>query len=68
MLVSTKDASIDVKLSEYELRIGFKQGRYPAIEIGQGERAKRLRWDLDLLREAIRKNMLETQVKNKAED
>ena len=60
MLVSTKVASRETGLSEYELRIGFRQGRYPAIEIGRGTRAKRLRWNLDILRAAIRRDMVST--------
>ena len=54
MLVPTADASAATGLSEWELRRGFKEGKYPAILIGRGNRARRLRWDLDLLREAIR--------------
>ena len=65
MLVTTKIAAEKVGLSEYELRMGFKQGRYPAIEIGQGERARRLRWNLDLLRAAITENMAEKARENK---
>ena len=52
-LVTTEVASRETGLSAWELRNGYKQGRYPAIEIGQGDRAKRLRWNLDLLNEAI---------------
>lgn len=68
MLVTTKVAARETGLSEYELRAGFRQGRYPAIEIGNGERAKRLRWNLDLLRASIRKNMVETQRMNRTEE
>lgn len=57
MLVSTKKASEVTGLSEYELRIGFMQGRYPALLIGRGESRRRLRWNVDVLLEAIRKQM-----------
>ena len=56
-LATTKEASAYCGLSECELRRGFKEGIYPAILIGRGERARRLRWDLDLLHEAIRRRM-----------
>lgn len=57
-LITTADASAATGLSEWELRRGFKEGIYPAILIGRGQRARRLRWDLDLLREAIRQQMI----------
>lgn len=57
MLVPTADASAATGLSAWELRRGFKEGIYPAILIGRGNRARRLRWDLDLLRAAIKQRM-----------
>lgn len=57
MFVSTKKAAQETGLTEYELRIGFKQGRYPALEIGRGDRRRSLRWDLDVLGEALRRQM-----------
>ena len=59
MLVTTAKAAANTGLSEWELRRGFKEGIYPAILIGRGKRARRLRWDLDLLHEAIRRRMQE---------
>ncbi len=56
-LVTTAQASAETGLSAWELRRGFKQGIYPAIEIGRGERSKRLRWNLDLLKQAIEDQM-----------
>ena len=56
-LLTTKQAAAETGLSEYELRLGFKQGRYPALLIGQGDRARRLRWNLDALEEAIADQM-----------
>lgn len=61
MLVTTDQAAKATGLSTWELRIGFKQGRYPAIEIGRGERARRLRWNLDMLQDAINQQMLDEQ-------
>ena len=61
MFVSTKKAAQATNLSEYELRLGFKQGRYPALEIGRGDRRRSLRWDLDVLQEALRRQMSEQQ-------
>lgn len=59
MLVTTTKAATETGLSEWELRRGYKEGVYPAILIGRGERARRLRWDLDLLNEAIKRRMQE---------
>lgn len=56
-LVSTEKAAAATGLSCWELRRGFKAGDYPAIQIGRGDRAKRLRWDLDALEMAIRQRM-----------
>ena len=55
--VNTKAAARATGLSEWELRVGFKQGLYPALEIGRGDRRRTLRWDLDLLQEALRAKM-----------
>ena len=55
--VSTKGAAQATGLSEFELRMGFKEGRYPALEVGRGSRRRFLRWDLDVLQEALRKQM-----------
>lgn len=57
MLINTKQAAELTGLSEYELRYGFKQGLYPALEIGRGSRRKSLRWDPDILQQAIRDAM-----------
>lgn len=61
MLITTEQAAKATGLSAWELRAGFKQGKYPAIEIGRGERAKRLRWNLDMLQAAIQQQMLDDQ-------
>lgn len=56
-LITTATASAATGLSEWELRRGFKEGVYPAILIGRGESQRRLRWDLEILEAAIRKQM-----------
>ena len=58
-LATTWEASQASGLSVYELRRGYKQGRYPALEIGDGQRSRRLRWNLAVLNEAIEKLMTE---------
>ena len=68
MLVSTKEAAIAMELSEYELRTGYRQGKYPALEVGRGTRAKHLRWNLDKLREAVDQIMDETQNANRIQE
>ncbi len=57
MLINTKQAAELTGLSELELRNGFKRGLYPALEIGRGSRRKSLRWDPDILQQAIRDAM-----------
>lgn len=57
MFVCTEAAARAVGLSEYELRTGFKEGRYPALEIGRGSRRRALRWDVDVLRAALEEQM-----------
>ena len=58
-LLTTEQASAAVGLSAWELRRGFKAGDYPAIQIGRGDRARRLRWDLDALEMSIRQRMVD---------
>ncbi len=53
-LLTTKQASEIFGLSEYELRRGYKEGIYPAIEIGAGMEHKKLRWRYDLLEDALK--------------
>lgn len=53
MFVNTKTAARILGLSQYELRRGYKQGIYPAIQIGCGDERKTLRWDIDILRETL---------------
>lgn len=55
--VNTRDAARYVGLSEWELRTGYKTGRYPALEIGRGSRRRSLRWDVDVLRAALEAQM-----------
>lgn len=57
MLINTKQAAELTGLSELELRNGFKRGLYPVLEIGRGSRRKSLRWDPDILQQAIRDAM-----------
>lgn len=62
MLICTRKAAELTGLSEYELRYGFKQGIYPALEVGRGSRRKSLRWDPDILQQAIRDAMCARKV------
>ena len=62
MLLTTKQASKAVGLSEYELRRGWKEGRYPALVIGKNDQRMRLRWNLDVLQAAIMQKMKERSV------
>lgn len=66
MFVNTKSAARLTGLTEYELRMGFKQGRYPALEIGRGTRRRSLRWDVEKLVASISAQMSETQAQRGA--
>lgn len=57
MLICTKQAAELTGLSAYELRHGFKRGLYPALEIGRGSRRKSLRWDPEVLQQALKDAM-----------
>ena len=59
-LFSTKETAKKFRMSEYELRKGWKEGRFPAYEIGSG-RGTRLRWNLNLLEMAIMEQMQNAQ-------
>ena len=61
MLVNTEKASQETGLSEYELRRGWAEGRYPALVIGRSDQRKRLRWNLETLETAIEKRMQEEE-------
>lgn len=57
-LLTTAEASEATGLSEYELRMGAKQGRYPVLWIGSQEsNFRRMRWNLEVLQEAIVRQM-----------
>ena len=57
MLLTTKQAAKAVGLSEYELRRGWKEGRYPALVIGKNDQRLRLRWNIELLQASIMEKM-----------
>ena len=64
MLVNTKKAAELTGLSQYELRSGFRQGRYPAIVIGSGDERKTLRWNVELLQQVLFQDCMKTDNKS----
>lgn len=54
----TKATATELGMSVFELVRGYKEGRYPAVVIGKGGRGSKLRWDVDLVRDVIRREML----------
>ncbi len=57
-LLTTSEAAAATGLSAYELRLGAKEGRYPVLLIGSKDSSfRRMRWNLDVLQEALRKQM-----------
>lgn len=54
-MLSTEEASIATGLSQYELRIGAKDGRYPVVMCGQpGNKFRKMKWNLAALEAALR--------------
>ena len=57
-LATTEEASIHTGISQYELRMGAKAGRYPVIMLGNpANKFRKMRWNLDTLDEALRMQM-----------
>lgn len=57
-LATTEEASAHTGISQYELRMGAKAGRYPVIMLGNpGNKFRKMRWNLDTLDEALRQKM-----------
>ena len=54
----TEATAAELGMSTFELVRGYKEGRYPAVVIGKGGRGSKLRWDVDLVKEVIRREML----------
>lgn len=53
-LLTTAEAAEFTGLSEYELRKGASEGRYPVILLGSpSNRFRKMRWNLDMLNRAI---------------
>jgi len=62
-IVTIKQAAEVTGLSVWELRQGFKAGRYPGLRVGNSKKGKII-FDLDILDEHI-KNMMLASVKPK---
>lgn len=57
-LLTTEEAAAATGLSQYELRRGAKEGRYPVILCGSpGMKFRKQKWNLDALENAIRQQM-----------
>lgn len=57
-LLTTEEAAEATGLSQYELRRGGKEGRYPVILLGSpSKQFRKMRWNLDALNEAILQQM-----------
>ena len=57
-LLTTAEASAATGLSEYELRNGARDGRYPVILTGRpGNKFRKMRWNLSALNDALRQQM-----------
>ena len=61
-LLTTEEAAAATGLSQYELRLGAKDGRYPVIMLGKpGNKFRKMRWNLDALNDALRQRMEQDQ-------
>ena len=57
-LLSTEEVSAVTGLSQYELRIGAKEGRYPVVLTGSpGNKYRKMKWNLAALEDAMRQQM-----------
>ncbi len=57
-LINTDEVLSEIPgMTRYALMRGYKEGRYPAISIGCG-RGSKLKWNLEMLQEAIRNEMI----------
>ena len=57
-LLTTEEAAAATGLSQYELRIGGKAGRYPVIWTGSpSNKFRKMKWNLEALEAAIMKQM-----------
>ena len=57
-LLTTEEAAQATGLSEYELRRGAKEGRYPVLWIGSKDSSfRRMRWNLEVLQDALMQQM-----------
>lgn len=60
-LLTTAEAAAATGLSQYELRTGAKQGRYPVILLGSSDKQfRKMRWNLDALQDALRRGMMQS--------
>ncbi len=65
-MITTAEAAAATGLSEYELRIGAKEGRYPVLLTGrESANFRRMRWNLAALEDAIAHQMRQTGKENK---
>jgi hypothetical protein len=57
-LLTTAEAAAATGISQYELRIGAKSGRYPVIMLGDpANQFRKMRWNLEALNDALRQQM-----------
>lgn len=57
-LLSTEEAAAATGLSQYELRTGGKDGRYPVIWTGSpANKFRKMKWNLEALEAVIMKKM-----------
>ena len=60
-LLSTEEAAAATGLSQYELRIGAKDGRYPVIMCGRpGNKFRKMKWNLSALEAALQQQMIQS--------
>lgn len=65
-MLNTAEAAASIPgMTEHTLRMGYKQGIFPALQLGHGRGAKLL-WDLDMLQAAIQQQMLDVQEQRRA--
>ena len=62
-LLTTEEAAAATGLSQYELRIGAKDGRYPVIMCGNPRnKFRKMKWNLEALEAALRQQMEQNHI------
>ena len=61
-LLTTAEMAKEKHISEYELRKGAKEGRYPVVMLGSpSSKFRKMRWNPDVFDEVMQRNSIQRQ-------